>query len=156
MVEVDVLIKDIETDPTGRMVTLTVEAEIEGEPEEIRVTEMVGNLQEMTKEETRKHFSLIFEDVLRQKIGEKRELTPQKTWARAQDFIGERFTIKIAPLSTLRRPTIEDVQSARFLRDLSDPTKIWKLTVRSGVLEITESSLEEFLGRKERYQNWLL
>jgi len=35
------------------------------------------------------------------------------------------------------------MSSASYLRDSYDETKLWKITIRSGTLEITESSLAE-------------
>ncbi len=94
MVQVDVEIKNIETDPTGQMITLTVEAIIEGEPTEIRFSEMVGNLRGMTEVEVRQHFKGILQDVVSQRIGMKEELTPEKKWKRTQTYIGATFTIE--------------------------------------------------------------
>lgn len=95
MVEVSVLVKDIESDPTGQMITLTVEANIEGEPQEIRFSEMVGNLRGMTDPEIRQRLKGILRDVVSQKIGEREELTPEKKWKRAETYIGATFTIEV-------------------------------------------------------------
>ena len=95
MVQVEVVIKDIETDPTGKMITLTVEAIIEGEIHEICFGEMVGNLRGMTDTQIRQHFKGILQDVIHQKIGEREELTPEKIWKRTQKYIGETFTVEV-------------------------------------------------------------
>ncbi len=95
MVQVNVLIKAIETDPTGQMITLTVEANIQGKTQVISFGEMVGNLRGMTDIEIKKRFKGILQDVIRQKIGEREELTAQKKWKRAQSFIGKTYTIEV-------------------------------------------------------------
>lgn len=95
MVEVNVLIKNIETDPTGQMITLIVEANIKGETQTISFGEMVGNLRGMTDIKIKEHFKGILQDVVRQKIGEREELNAQKKWKRAQSFIGKTYTIEV-------------------------------------------------------------
>lgn len=88
MVSVDVVVKDIESDPTGQMITLTVEASIGETVEEIRFSEMVGNLRGMTDAQIRQRLKGILQDVIRQKIGEREELTSDRKWKRAQKYIG--------------------------------------------------------------------
>lgn len=95
MVQVDVEILNIESDPTGQMITLTVEVNIEGITEKIRFGEMVGNLRGKTEPEIRQHFKGILQDVIRQKIGEREELTPDRKWKRAQKYIGATFTVEV-------------------------------------------------------------
>lgn len=145
MAEINVQIKDIETDSTGQMVTLILDAMIGGKNEEVRVNEMVGNFQGMTDTEVRQHFEGILQDVLRQKIGEKEELNTKRVWKRAQKFIGDTYVIDTAiePESL----TIDGVPYAVFLRDSDDKTKLRKLIIRSGKAEILESSLEERANR---------
>lgn len=94
MVKVNVLVKDIETDPTGQMITLTVEATVGKIVEEISFGEMVGNLRGMTEAEVRQHFKGILQDVVRQRIGMREELTPEKVWKRTQKYIGATFVIE--------------------------------------------------------------
>jgi len=93
MVEVNVEIKNIETDQTGQMITLTVEATLGEVVEEISFGEMVGNLQGMTEPEVRQHFKGILKDVVRQRIGMREELNAEKKWKRAQKYIGATFVI---------------------------------------------------------------
>ncbi len=95
MVQVNVLIKAIETDPTGQMITLTVEANIQGKTQEVIFSEMVGNLRGMTDIQIKEHLKGILQDVIRQKIGEREELNAQKKWKRAQSFIGKTYTIEV-------------------------------------------------------------
>jgi len=95
MVQVDITIKDIELDPTGRMITLVVDATIAGRTEKIRVCEMVGNLRGLT-DEVRDHFKGSLQDVIRQRLGELEEVTPAGVWKRAQTFIGKTYVIEVA------------------------------------------------------------
>ena len=95
MVQVNVEIKNIESDPTGQMITLTVEATIGEIVEEIRFGEMVGNLRGMTEPEIQQHFKGILQDVVRQRIGMREELTPEKKWKRAEAYIGATFIIEV-------------------------------------------------------------
>lgn len=94
MVQADVLIKGIVTDPTCRMITIIADVTVLEITEEIRISEMVGNLQDMTLEETRQHFKDIMIGVIRQKIGERKEIENGK-WKRAGDFIGDEYTIEV-------------------------------------------------------------
>lgn len=96
MTTVEVKIKSIETDPTGRMITLTVDATVAGKTEEVRVCEMVGNLKGLTDAEVQDHFRGSLQDVIRQRLGEKEEVTPTGVWKRAQNFIGKSYTIEVA------------------------------------------------------------
>lgn len=95
MVQVNIVIKDIEIDPTGRMITLTVDATIAGKTEEVRMCEMVGNLGGLTDAEVRDHFKGCLQDVIRQKLGEREEITVDRLWKRSQTFIGNTYTIKV-------------------------------------------------------------
>lgn len=96
MVQVDVVIKGIELDPTGRMITLAVDFTIAGKTEEVRVCLMVGDLRGLTAVEVRDRFKGILQDVIRQRLGEREEVTPDGAWKRAQDFIGKAYTIEVA------------------------------------------------------------
>jgi len=95
MVQVNIKITDIELDPTGRMITLTIDATIAGRTEEVRVCEMVGNLRGLTDIEVRDHFKGSLQDVIHQRLGELDEVTPERTWKRAQDFIGKTYIIEV-------------------------------------------------------------
>ncbi len=95
MVNVKVTIKSIETDPTGQMVTLIVDAVINDQVHEISFGEMVGNLRGLTNEQVKDRLKGIFQDVVRQKIGMLEELNPQKKWKRTQAFVGKTFTIEV-------------------------------------------------------------
>lgn len=95
MVEVNVEIMNIASDPTGQMITLTVEAIIGGKVMEIIFSEMVGNLAGMTDAQVRERLKGILKDVIRQKIGEVSELTPDRKWKRAQTYIGATFVIEV-------------------------------------------------------------
>ena len=77
------------------MITLTVEANIGGMIEEIRFSEMVGNLRGMTEPGVRQHFKGILQDIVRQRVGMKEELTPDKIWKRTQKYIGAKFTVEV-------------------------------------------------------------
>lgn len=96
MTQVDVVIRDIEIDPTGRMITLTVDATVAGKTEEVRVCEMVGNLRGLNNLEVQDRFKGILQDVIRQRLGEREEVTAEGAWKRAQTFIGKTFIIEVA------------------------------------------------------------
>lgn len=146
---IPVEIKDIETDPTGRMITLIINVVIEDSVEQIRVGVMVGELAGMTNEETQKRFIQILRNVLTQKLGEKQELNSEGKWSRAADFIGTKFPLTIeVPINSNHaswQPTLKDVPIRSFLRDTKDATKVWKFTIDNGVIVIEESSLEEYV-----------
>ena len=143
MVQVNVEILNIETDQAGQMITLTVETTVGEIVEEIRFGEMVGNLRGKTNTEVRQHFKKILQDVIRQRIGMREELNTEKLWKRAQEFIGNEYVIDT---EDVEEPlTIDNITRNYFMRGTDDEMKVWKLAIRSGVMEITETSVEEVL-----------